>query len=429
MKVGFIGLGKLGLPVAELMAEVHEVIGFDTVPKTKSNFAIASELKRAVEHRDLVFVAIETSHDSLYGGETPVSHLPAKDFNYVNVRNLLGKIDDLADQGQLIILISTVLPGTTREHLSHKVTRGRLIYNPYLIAMSSVKYDFVNPEMVIIGTEDGSSTSDTKKLIEFYETMMKSQVRYEIGTWDEAEAIKIFYNTFISAKIALVNMIQDLAECNGHMNVDIVTEAIAKSTQRIMGPAYMKAGMGDGGPCHPRDNIALSWLAQKLNLGYDIFGAITHSREQQAKRLAQKLLSIDNNIVILGKAYKPGVSLTSGSYSLLVAHYVEEYGGTVYFYDPNTGDLHIPQLESCVYLIGYWEAWVNNYAFQENATVLDPWRRLRNNSVRVIHYGNTRLRGSDKVSSSSKELGFSKESGSARVHKTKKSSLGETSLR
>jgi UDPglucose 6-dehydrogenase len=129
--------------------------------------------------------------------------------------------------------------------------------------------------MVIIGTEDGTTTGDAKLLIDFYKTFVKSEIRYEVGTWDEAEGIKIFYNTFISTKDALVNMIQDVAEKNGNMNVDVVTGALERSTQRILGPAYMKAGMGDGGGCHPRDNIALRWLADNLDLGYDLFDAIT----------------------------------------------------------------------------------------------------------------------------------------------------------
>ena len=86
---------------------------------------------------------------------------------------------------------------------------------------------------------------------------MENDPRYVIGTWDECECIKVFYNTFISTKIGLVNMIQDVAEKQGNINVDVVTTALAKSDQRIMGPSYMKAGMGDGGACHPRDNIAL----------------------------------------------------------------------------------------------------------------------------------------------------------------------------
>ena len=82
--------------------------------------------------------------------------------------------------------------------------------------MGSVAWDMVNPEMVMIGTEDGSETGDAKQLTDFYKTVMDNDPRHVIGTWDECEAIKIFSNTFISAKVGLVNMIQDVAQKVGN---------------------------------------------------------------------------------------------------------------------------------------------------------------------------------------------------------------------
>jgi UDPglucose 6-dehydrogenase len=139
-----------------------------------------------------------------------------------------------------------------------------------------------NPEMVIIGTEDGSLTGVAGELIELYKGIMNNDPRYEVGTWDECEAIKIFYNTYISAKVGLANMIQDFALKIGNINVDVVTNALARSNMRIMGPKYMTAGMGDAGACHPRDNIALRWLAEEYDIGYDLFDTIMHAREIQA---------------------------------------------------------------------------------------------------------------------------------------------------
>ena len=160
--------------------------------------------------------------------------------------------------------------------------------------MGSVAWDMVNPEMVMIGTEDGSETGDAKQLTDFYKTVMDNDPRYVIGTWDECEAIKIFYNTFISAKVGLVNMIQDVAQKVGNINVDIVTDALRKSDMRIMGPKYMTAGMGDGGAC-PRDNIALRWMADKYDIGYDLFEAIMYAREKQADNMAKFMIEKNTN--------------------------------------------------------------------------------------------------------------------------------------
>lgn len=394
--VAMIGVGKLGQDCAEVMAEQYDVVGYDIEPRTPA-FPMRATIKEAVEGRDIIFIAAPTPHDPMYGGETPTSHLPNKDFDYTIVSEILDEVNKHVNPKQLVVLISTVLPGTVRGILRPKITNARFIYNPYLIAMGTVKWDMVNPEMIIIGTEDGSQTGDALELINFYKPLMKNHPRVEVGTWDEAEAIKIFYNTFISAKVGIVNMIQDVAERNGNMNVDIVTGALSRSNYRITGPAYMTAGMGDGGACHPRDNIALRYMADRLDLGYDLFDAIMRAREVQAENMAKKIMTYGKNLTIIGKAYKPGVHYVNGSSSMLVGHYVEQLGGTVNYYDEHTGDLDLKEDWTEVYLIGYWDNYVKALTFkpETSATIIDPWRKMKleNYAGEIVHYGNTRKTG------------------------------------
>jgi UDPglucose 6-dehydrogenase len=375
MRIGFIGVGKLGKDVGEVMAEKHFVEGYDVNNVTPSNFNMVSTIEEVCKDKDLIFIAVPTPHDPLYDGKQPTSHLPPKDFDYSIVKNILSEINQYTNKQQLVVLISTVLPGTTRREFIPLVENYRFIYNPYLIAMGTVKNDMVNPEMVIIGTEDGSETTDAKILKDFYQTIISPWTRYEIGTWDDAEAIKIFYNTFISAKISIVNMIQDVAELNGNMNTDVVTGALERSTYRIMGPAYMKAGMGDGGSCHPRDNIALRYMAQRLGLGYDLFDAIMTSREKQARNIANRLidLSIEHglSVVIMGKSYKPGVEYIDGSYSILIGSFINEVR-----YDEINGP--------AIYLLGHRNVF-NDTVFPSGSVVLDPWRERINKDT--IYYG------------------------------------------
>lgn len=408
MKVAMIGLGKLGLPCAEVMAEHYDVCGYDvtTVDPTQT-VAIKKSLKEAVEGRDLIFVAVPTPHDPAYGGSTPIADMPPKDFDYSIVRHVLRDINPYLNKNQLVVLISTVLPGTVREYLAPNITNARFIYNPYLIAMGSVKWDMVNPECLIIGTEDGTETGDAKLLTDFYRPLMANDPVINIGTWDEAEAIKIFYNTFISAKIGLVNMIQDVAEKNGNINVDVVTDALKRATQRITGPRYLTAGMGDAGACHPRDNIALRWLAQKLDLGYDLFHAIMSSRDQQAKKMAERLVALHHEtglpVVIHGRAYKPYVPYTIGSYSELVGHFVEQAGVAVRYADPLTNDNVIEGAVKCVVLMAHnaeitysgtgVDVKPNSFYFEidQGSVIVDPWRTVPDiEGIRVIHYGNPR---------------------------------------
>jgi UDPglucose 6-dehydrogenase len=381
MKVGFIGVGKLGKDAAEVMHEAgHDVVGYDIKLVEETKFKMTTSLEDVCKHGELIFIAVPTPHDPAYDGSQPMAQLPPKDFDYTIVQGILNEINDYTNKSQLVVLISTVLPGTTRSQFYPLVRNYRFIYNPYLIAMGTVKQDMINPEMVIIGTEDGSLTTDAKILKDFYDTIVKTGTRYEIGNWDEAEGIKIFYNTFISAKLSLVNMIQDIAEKNGNMNTDVVTGALERSTNRITGPAYMKAGMGDGGSCHPRDNIALRYLSQRFGLGYDLFDSIMKTREVQAKNLADKLVrqSRQHNlpIIIMGKSYKPGVEYTEGSYSVLVGYYVN------FTYNEKVDFDKIE--EPAVYLLGH-RGEFNTTIFPQGSIVVDPWRERKLNDT--IYYG------------------------------------------
>jgi UDPglucose 6-dehydrogenase len=166
----------------------------------------------------------------------------------------------------------------------------------------------------------------------------------------------------------------------------------------------MKAGMGDGGGCHPRDNIALRYMADELNLGYDLFDSIMNAREIQAKNIALELVQHANEhnmqIVIHGKAYKPNVEYCDGSYSLLIGHYCEEQGFAPVYVDPLTGDRYDPT-EPCVFLLAHSASTTYKYTGKNNAdklycdipnnsVVVDPWRNYVNANCKVIHYGNTR---------------------------------------
>lgn len=405
MKVGFIGVGKLGMPCAEAMAQKgHDVTGYDVAEVFSESVGIVPSIRECVVDKDIVFVAVPTPHDPAYDGNAPSAHLPPKDFDYDIVKQVLEEANQHMNKDQLLVLISTVLPGTTRREFVQLTSNTRFVYNPYLIAMGSVSWDMVNPEMVMIGTEDGTETGDAKQLVDFYKTVMDNDPRYVIGTWDECECIKVFYNTFISTKIGLVNMIQDVAVKQGNIDVDVVTKALAESSMRIMSKQYMTAGMGDGGGCHPRDNIALRYMAEKLDLGYDLFDSVMNAREIQAKNLAEELVKhAELNkypIYIHGKAYKPKVPYLDGSYSLLVGHYCEQAGHLPTYIDPYTGDDHQPILPG-VFLLAHSAAITYEYTGKQardelycsippGSVVVDPWRKFTSSVSTVIHYGNTR---------------------------------------
>ena len=104
---------------------------------------------------------------------------------------------------------------------------------------------------------------------------------------ESAELTNVAYNTFIGFKIVFANALGEICETLGLGNVDEVTEALALATDRLISGKYLKAGMGDGGGCHPRDQIAMSYLAQKLNLSTDPFTWLAKSRDAQTLRQAE----------------------------------------------------------------------------------------------------------------------------------------------
>jgi UDPglucose 6-dehydrogenase len=370
-------------------------------------------LQETIQHSEWIFIAVPTPHAEGYDGSRPSSHLEPRDFGHDAVKDAIRQINHYADGSKKIVLISTVLPGTIRrDFVPLLAPQHHFLYNPYLIAMGSVKWDMVNPEMVMIGTDDGNCNTLANELADIYRPIMHNQPRYEIGTWEECEAIKIFYNTFISAKVGLVNMIQDFAMRVGNINVDVVTDALAKSTMRIMGPKYMTAGMGDAGACHPRDNIALRWLAEEYDLGYDIFDTIMHAREIQARNLADFLISQadahdlgSEPIVIHGKSYKPDVPYCVGSYSTLIGFYIKSMGRQIVYLDPmadDTEDVISEVTRPAAWLLAHNRSVTYGYTshpvkddfyceIPSGSLVVDPWRRLpKNDNYTVIHYGNTR---------------------------------------
>ena len=409
MRIGFIGLGKLGLDCAEVMAEKYTVHGYDIYPRTSGSVKVCDTPEEMIDNSDWIFIAVQTPHAEGYDGSVPSSHMEPKDFGHDAVKDAITMVNHFATEPKKVVLISTVLPGTTRRHFYSLLnSEHQFLYNPYLIAMGSVKWDFANPEMIMIGTETGDP-SEMEDLVNLYKPLMRNNPRYVTGTWDECEAIKIFYNTFISAKVGLVNMIQDFALKIGNINVDVVTDALAQSTMRIMGPKYMTAGMGDAGACHPRDNIALRWLAQEYDIGYDMFDTIMGAREVQAKNLANFLVehADDKPIVIHGKAYKPDVPYCIGSYSTLVGYYVEQAGKTVKYIDPIADDRkdcvdNISEASMILYAhnryitYGYTgqSAVMNDFYCEipDGSVIVDPFRSLpkKSNRYEVIHYGNTR---------------------------------------
>ena len=339
MNLGFIGLGKLGLPVALAMdMRGHTVMGYDINPAAmqkencpyleqgpdgepsiepflRKSGLLFGTLPELVQHADIIFVAVQTPHEEKYEGITPMPE-ERVDFNYTHLISAVGDLSEeigRAGKEMVVCVISTVLPGTTRNKLVPLTNEFvKICYNPSFIAMGTAMRDFLNPEFVLLGIWDEDAALKVGKCF----SSITSSAVYKT-TVDNAELIKVSYNTFLGMKIAFVNTLMEICHKTEGADVDAVTDALKLATDRLISPKYLTAGMGDGGGCHPRDSIAMSWLARELDLSYDFFESLMLAREKQAAWLTDLMCEYELPKVILGKAYKPESSIQLGSPSLL----------------------------------------------------------------------------------------------------------------
>jgi len=410
MNVGFIGLGKLGLPVAyAIAAHGHRVCGTDVNPEVreyiegrkkvpyqeeqlekymeKAQVNWRTDVTDVVHSSDIVFVAVQTPHEPEYEGTTKLTEDRA-DFNYEYLEKAVRQVREAADGlGKKITLvtISTCLPGTFESRIKPELSSNvHYVYNPFFIAMGTVIHDFLHPEFVLVGRDDmvDSKGDGYEKLGNLYFNLNLGPLFVtDVRT---AEGIKVFYNTFITAKTVLANTYGEMAH-KLNMNVDDIYKALGMAGDRIISTKYLKAGMGDGGGCHPRDNIALSYLANKIGMSHNFFDDLMMARQDHAEWLADYCLQYGKRVLILGKAFKPETNIETGSPSVLVANLLKEKGASVSHYED------LDTLDSGpfdVVLIGTQHERYKAYEFKPGITVIDPFRYIPDKKgVNVIRLG------------------------------------------
>ena len=410
MKIGFVGLGKLGLPVAlAVESKGHDVIGYDISENVKniieakkipykeiwaqdyldkSNIKFES-LENVVKHSEIIFVPIQTPHDPLYEG---ITRIPDErvDFDYSFLISGMKKLSDEIEKqkkDKVVIIISTVLPGTIRQQIKPLLgNHTKICYNPFFIAMGTTMKDFLYPEFILFGVDDLKAADKAEK---FYRTI--NNATFFKTTIENAELIKVSYNTFISTKIAFINTIMEMCHKLPNTNIDDVTNALMLGNRRLISGAYLRGGMGDGGGCHPRDNIALSWLARKLDISNDFFDQIMKQREKQTDWLVELIKEnkiSDKEIYILGKSFKPETNITTGSPAILLENLLKENNIEAISYDPYV-DKKSPEFKVGLYFIGTKHDIFENFDFPKGSVVLDPFRMINSelDGVKVIRIG------------------------------------------
>jgi UDPglucose 6-dehydrogenase len=411
MNIGFLGLGKLGLPCALAIEQKgHTIYGFDINNKVKNiletkelpyreegaeellknHNIIWSDLSEMVKNSDIIFVPIQTPHSEKYEG---ITRIPEErvDFDYSFLKDGMKKLSEEIERQsteKIVVIISTVLPGTIRNQIKPLLSPNvKLCYNPFFIAMGTTINDFMNPEFILFGVDDENAYNVVS---EFYSSLHNKPV-YKC-TIEEAEMIKVSYNTFITMKVCLANTIMELSHKLDNINCDNVMKGLFMANQRLISTKYLLGGMGDGGGCHPRDNIALSWLAQKKNLSFDWYDNLMECREKQTEWMGDLIIEqmkLHNlPITILGKTFKKETNLIVGSTAILLKNILDEKNIQVNNFDPWVDSGEPPLNEPSIFFIGTNHDIFLNYRFPEGSVVIDPWRFIKEqNNVKLISVG------------------------------------------
>ena len=328
--ISVIGVGKLGLCFSLTLEKAgYNIIGVDvnrehveslnnktftssepSVNKylqESENFTATTSLKSAVDHSDILFVIVATP--SLKNGR----------YDHKQVDSLINSLEMLkaSSKRKHFVVCCTTMPGycdSIRERmldLNYEVS-----YNPEFIALGSVIKDFLNPDMVLIGS---SSKEAEKDLIMIYR---KFVINKKISPMSliSAEITKISLNSFITLKISFANTLQRLCEKFKYANSYDVTDALGKD-KRISN-YYFRPGLPFAGPCFPRDNEALNYFQDLIGKKNKfITDATIQSNKEHVNFLNKKIMNyIKKNkfkkILIYGLSFKPNTSLPERSYSL-----------------------------------------------------------------------------------------------------------------
>lgn len=356
MNLMVIGLGKLGLPLAALLAEAgHKVTGYDSsfelikklqsgmnsfiepelgeyLTKGKSNLVFTHSFKEVRGEIDIVFIIVPTP--SLSTGHFSNENL------ILVLKDLGSSLSTFQKDGKIVIdIVSTVMPGTSVNELIPLIEKQTSMqigdkigfcYNPEFIALGSVIHDMQYPDMHLIGA---SSEWAGMKVLDVLSSIVKKEVPATQLSLTEAEIVKISVNNFVTMKISYANLLQQISDKIGGIDIDKVTSSIGLDSR--IGTKYLKAAAPYGGPCFPRDTRAMSALFKDFNLENYLSVATEKANSSHLDFLLNKISSISPNglIGVAGISYKRGTAVSEESPGLELALALSHQGRDVVTWD------------------------------------------------------------------------------------------------
>jgi UDPglucose 6-dehydrogenase len=338
--IGVIGAGWVGLVTAACFAELgHDVWCRDIVrekveslragevpifepglrellARNSERLRFTTDMGEVMTASELLFCCVDTP--PTYSGDADLSRVGA-------VVEELGDSDDHA-----IVMKSTVPVGTGRSiRRSHTIG---YVSNPEFLKEGTAVDDFMHPDRVVVGAWDGSQRF-ADRVAALYEPLEAPIVRTDVAS---AEMIKLASNAFLATKISFINEIANVSE---ELGADVTEVARGMGLDERIGSQFLRAGIGYGGSCFPKDVSALKQLAGNTGYHFQLLTAVIEVNELQKRRTIGKLLKhlgslVGKEIALLGVAFKPNTDDIREATSLVLAARLQSEGAHVRVYDP-----------------------------------------------------------------------------------------------
>jgi UDPglucose 6-dehydrogenase len=355
MAVAVVGLGKLGAPLAAVLASKgNDVLGIDVNPGVVS---LVNEGCAPVEEPGLQALlstsgerlsattdvgAAANAEMSILLVPTPSDERGAFTNHYVLVAvEKIGKALAKSDCYHVVVVGSTVMPGSSDREIRPALERasGRrvgdgvgLCYSPEFIALGTVIRDMLEPDMVLIGESDPRAGDGVERL---YRSVCENDPPFRRMSLANAELTKIAVNTYVTMKISYANALADICERLPGADVESVTDAVGLDSR--IGGKYLRGAIAYGGPCFPRDNRAFAVLARNLGtepLLAEATDAVNVAQTDRLVRIVESRLRPGQSVGILGLAYKPDTGVIEESPGIALAKLLNDAGYDVNIYDP-----------------------------------------------------------------------------------------------
>jgi UDPglucose 6-dehydrogenase len=245
-------------------------------------------------------------------------------------------VRELGDSNEHAIVMKSTVPVGTGASVRRDRDDLGYVANPEFLKEGNAVGDFMHPDRVVIGADDGSEAF-AGRVEALYEPLDAQVIRTDVAS---AEMIKLASNAFLATKISFINEIANVSE---ELGADVTKVAEGMGLDDRIGPKFLRAGIGWGGSCFGKDVLSLQQLARSSGYHFQLLTAITEVNELQKRRTIGKLQKhlgslVGKQIALLGIAFKPDTDDIRDATSLVLSARLHGEGAQVRAYDPVAGE-------------------------------------------------------------------------------------------